>query len=221
LALPAWLAVTVQVPAITSDSVVPLTVQTLSVVDAKDTASPEDAVATSAGGAMPRVWLPGDVKVIVWEPGATVKERETGAAAAKLALPAWLAAIVQVPAPASVSAVPLTVHTLNVVDANDTGRPDDAVATNAPAATPKVWLAGCAKVMVCVAGETLNVFDTFAAAAYVASPAWLATTVQLPAPANVKVVPLTVHTLGVVEAKATVRPEVDVADRAAGAVPSV
>ena len=63
--LPAWLAVMLQVPTATSDSVLPLTVQTLVVFDVKPTARFELAVATSAGGAVPRVWLPGDVNVML------------------------------------------------------------------------------------------------------------------------------------------------------------
>ena len=55
LALPAWLAVMLQVPAATSVTVLPLTVQTLAVFDVKLTARPELAVATSAGAAVPRV----------------------------------------------------------------------------------------------------------------------------------------------------------------------
>ena len=63
-----------------------------------------------------------------------------------------------------------------------------------------VWLAGAVKL--CVTG---------AAAAYVALPAWLATMEQVPPPTTVTVVPATVHTVGVVEAKLTVRPELEVA----------
>ena len=64
--MPSWLAVTVQVPATTSASVLPLTVQTAGVVDAKLTASPELAVADSGAGAVPRVWVAGEVKVMLW-----------------------------------------------------------------------------------------------------------------------------------------------------------
>ena len=74
-----------QVPTATSVSVVPLTVQVLGVVDAKLTAKPELAVAASAGGAVPRVWLPGDVKVMVCAvngAAAIVNTRDTVAAAA-------------------------------------------------------------------------------------------------------------------------------------------
>ena len=63
--LPAWLASTMQVPAATKVSALPLTVQVLGVVEAKLTAKPELAVATSGAGAVPSVWFPGDVKVMV------------------------------------------------------------------------------------------------------------------------------------------------------------
>jgi hypothetical protein len=49
--------------------------------------------------------------------------------------------------------------------------------------------------------------ETDAAAAYVLFPVCEATIVQVPAPANDAVVPDTVHTLVVDEAKATVKPE--------------
>lgn len=53
--LPTWLASTLQVPAATSVSVLPLAVQTPGLVDAKLTARPELALATSASGAPPKV----------------------------------------------------------------------------------------------------------------------------------------------------------------------
>ncbi len=55
--LPARLASMVQVPAAPNAAVVPETVQTLGVVEAKETARPELAVAESASGA-PTVWVP-------------------------------------------------------------------------------------------------------------------------------------------------------------------
>ena len=65
MALPGWLATTVQVPAVSSVSVVPLAVQKLGVVEAKDTTRPDDEVATKAAGATPMTWLPGVVNVMV------------------------------------------------------------------------------------------------------------------------------------------------------------
>ena len=58
--------------------------------------------------------------------------------------------------------------------------------------------------------------ETSVAAAQLASPAWLAVIAQLPVWRSVSVVPETVQTLAVVEAKLTVRPEVAVADNVSG-----
>jgi len=67
-----------------------------------------------------------------------VKFLVTVVAAAKLALPAWLAETVQVPADTSVKVVPLTVHTPAVVLAKDTAKLEEAVAVRAGGATPRV-----------------------------------------------------------------------------------
>ena len=82
--LPAWLAVTVQLPVAVSVTVPLLIVQTLPVVEAKLTGWPELALATSVCGGLPTVWLPGDVKVMVCAvsaPAATVNEFDTCGAA--------------------------------------------------------------------------------------------------------------------------------------------
>ena len=81
--MPAWLAVAVQVPALTSVNVVPLIVHTAGVIDAKLTARLELAVAVNGAGGVPRVWLSGEVKVMVCatSPIATLKLCETVAAA--------------------------------------------------------------------------------------------------------------------------------------------
>ena len=150
--LPAWLAASVQVPALTNASVLPLTVQTAGVLDAKPTTRLDVAVAISAAGAVPKVWLPGDRKVMVCAAAATVKVFVTGVAAVKPVLPAWLAVTEQMPAPTTVRTVPLTVHTDGVVDAKLTLRPEVAVATSVSGATPKVWLASAAKLMLCATG---------------------------------------------------------------------
>ena len=152
--LPAWLASTVQLPVLASNNVVPLTVQTVGVLDTSDTARPELALATRAGGVLPKVWLPGELKLMVCVMGATLKVLLTIGAAAKLVLPAWLAATVQVPKVTRLKVLPLTVQTAGVVEANDTTRPEDAVATRAAGATPIIWLPGAVKLMVCAANCT-------------------------------------------------------------------
>lgn len=152
--MPAWLALTVQVPTATKVSVLPLTVQTLGVAGANNTGRPDVELATSAGGAVPRVWLPGEAKVMVCAAAATPNEFWTAVAAAKVALPTWLAATVQVPKVTSDSVVPLTVQTFSVVDTKDTASPEVEVATNGAGATPMTWLPGEVKLMVCAVNAT-------------------------------------------------------------------
>lgn len=87
-----------------------------------------------------------------------------------------------------------------------------------------VWLLKALKVMVCAvsgAADTVKLRVTVAAAAKVALPAWLAVKVQVPVDTKVKLLPLTVHTPGVVEASATAKFEVELATSAGAAVPSV
>jgi hypothetical protein len=74
-------------------AVVPLTVQTPVVVEAKETVRPELAVAESVRG-VPTVCVPGLLKAIVCDvrgAALTVKLCETGVAAAYVLLPAWVA----------------------------------------------------------------------------------------------------------------------------------
>lgn len=82
--LPAWLAATSQLPAASRVSVVPLAVQMLGVVEAKATVKPDVEVATKGAGATPKVWLPGESKVMVWAVSSTdtVKVFDTTGAAA-------------------------------------------------------------------------------------------------------------------------------------------
>ena len=152
MALPTWLAARVQVPALTRLRALPLTLQTAGVTAWKATAKPELAVALSAAGVVPSVWLPGEMKEMVWVPRATAKVLDTAVAGWKLLLPAWLAEMVQLPTPSKVKLVPLTLQTAGVVDASVTARPELAVALKAVGVTPKVCPAGAAKVMLCAAG---------------------------------------------------------------------
>ena len=108
------------------------------------------------------VWGPGDANEIVCAVGGgaeTVNEFDTGVAAAKPRLPAWLAVTVQVPTATSVSVVPLTVQTPVVVDAKLTTKPELALAARGAGAVPRVWLPGGVNVMVCAingAAATVN-----------------------------------------------------------------
>ena len=74
-----------QVPAATSVKVLPLTLHTAGVMDARLTPRPELALATKAGGSVPRVWSAGVAKLMVCaSKGAapTVMACATGVAAA-------------------------------------------------------------------------------------------------------------------------------------------
>ena len=151
LALPACVAVIEQEPGATSVTVLPETVQTPAVVEAKLTGSPELAVATRMNGAAPMATLPGARKVIVWVAAvAIVKVWITGVAAAKLALPACVAVIEQEPGATSVTVLPETVQTPTVVEAKSTGSPELAVAARANGAAPMATLPGATKLIVCV-----------------------------------------------------------------------
>ena len=71
----------VQVPALTRVTVLPDTVQTVVVVDAKLTGKPDEALALTVNGGVPRVWFESGAKVMVWLNFVTEKLRETAAAA--------------------------------------------------------------------------------------------------------------------------------------------
>jgi biotin transporter BioY len=122
---------------------------------------------------------------------------DTDAAAAYVELPAWLAMTVQVPALTAVKVVPLTVHTLVVLLVKVTARPELAVPASV-AVLPTVGAVGALKVMVCASPPIENVAVTGVAAAYEALPDWLAVIEQEPMDTPVAVLPLTVHTVGVV-----------------------
>jgi hypothetical protein len=72
----------VQVPTATKVTVAPETVQTDWVVEAKLTASPDDAVAVTVNGALPNTLLDSAAKVMVWLACVTWKLWLTGVAAA-------------------------------------------------------------------------------------------------------------------------------------------
>jgi hypothetical protein len=78
--------------------------------------------------------------------------------------------------------------------------------------------------MVCAkpgAAATLNERVTGDAAANEASPIWLAVKLQVPLASNVIAVPDTEHTAGVLEVMVTLKPELELAVKAAVVVPSV
>jgi hypothetical protein len=136
-------------------------------------------------------------------------------------LPAWLAVTVQAPAETSVKVLPLVVHTAGVPETNETSKLELAVACSAAGAVPSRKLAGAVKVMFCAKGAaaTAKLTDTVAAAAYTLLPDWLAATLQVPADSSVRLLPLVVHTAGVVLVSSTSKPELADALKAGAGVP--
>jgi hypothetical protein len=80
-ALPAWLAVTEQVPEARMIAAVPLTEHTVADEEARLTGSPELAVAPRATDATPTTTLLSGGKVMVWVVAATVNVCVIGVAA--------------------------------------------------------------------------------------------------------------------------------------------
>jgi hypothetical protein len=202
----------VQVPVLIGVTIVPDTVHTVVVVEAKFTARPELAVALTVNApALTALGEAGWVKLMVWLAFDTVKLRLTGVAAAQFVLPAWVAWRLQVPAVSSVTELPDTVHTVGVVEARFTAKLELAVALTVNGTVVKVRFEIVPKVMVWVPWVTEKLRLTDAAAAQLVLPAWLAVIVQVPTAIGVTVVPVTVHTPVVDAVKLTVSPELEVA----------
>ncbi len=153
--LPACVALMVQVPVVWNVRVspaVPEVVQTLTVWDSKVTARPEEALALRVIGPSSSRLLAGrPSKAIVWLPLAIVKLRSTAGAAFQLALPAWLALIVQVPVVWSVTVSPLVpevVQTLRVFDSKLTVRLEVALAASVTGPWSRRFSAGAVNVIV-------------------------------------------------------------------------
>lgn len=134
-----------------------------------------------------------------------------------------MAVNVHVPGPTRVTVVPLTVHTLGVLDVYVTGKPDEAVAATAKlvVATGRGAIAG--NVTVCML-LMLMVLVTLVAAVYVVPlfvpPAWAAVIRHAPGITTVTVVPLTVQILDVSEVYVTGNPDEAVAATAKLVVPA-
>ena len=210
-------------PTAKSVSVLPLTVQTVAVVDVNATVRPALELTTSVCAALPKGWLDSALKFSVCVARSTVKVRETVVAAANTDVPDWLAASVQLPAPTSVKSLPLTVQTAGVIDVKVITRPEVAVAASGDGAMVKVWFAGVAKSIDCVSNTvtTGKLWEMSVAALKLVLPAWRAVTVQVPLPTSDSTVPLTVQTAGVLDEKLTARPELAVPINGPGVVPSV
>jgi hypothetical protein len=134
-------------------------------------------------------------------------------AAAKFVLPAWLAAMEQVPAASRVTILPETVQTAVEVELKLTGSVDVAVAASVTVPEPNATLLSVPKVMVCEAGVTLKLWTTLGAAVKFELPGWLAVMEHVPAAVVLTTDPATVQTPVVVEVNVTGRFDVAVAVR--------
>jgi phage tail protein X len=142
------------VPTARTVTVLPETVQTAGVVEAKATANPELAVALTLNGAAPRATLLSAPNEMACAAGVeTPKDWVTGAAAAKVELPVWLAVMEHVPAARTVTVLPATVQTEGVFEAKVTANPELAVALTLNGATPSVTLLNAPKAIVCERAE--------------------------------------------------------------------
>ena len=125
--------------------------------------------------------------------------------------------MMQVPAPPKVTLPPETAQTPLAAGSivNATGSPELAVAATVYGEPPAVASAGAAdvKVTLCDARPTTNDCCASGAAFQSASPAWLASTTQVPAAVNVTSAPEMEHTDAALASmlKATGNPDVDVA----------
>ena len=136
--MPAWVACIVQRPPEFGVRLVPATEQTAGVRLVSTTGRPEVAVALTAIGAALKGTVGRAKKLMLCEAGLTVKLCVTAGAAAKLALPDWLAWTEQTPPAAMVKRLPETVQTAEVEVAKTTGRLEVAVAIRAMGAVPNV-----------------------------------------------------------------------------------
>ena len=137
-------------------------------------------------GPVPEYWSP------VIERAVTVKLCWTWAAAFQLALPAWLASSVQLPAAVKVTTPPDDAAGRGRrVDRDGHGQARGGRGGRGVRAPPTAALAGAVvvKLTVWVPLPTAKVCWTWAAAFQLALPAWLASSVQLPAAVKVTTPP--------------------------------
>ena len=140
----------------------------------------------------------------------------------KLALPPWLAVMLHVPDFNKVRLVPLMVQTALLPVAKLTASPELALATSGSAVGLTWAVVVTLKLMVCVALATLKVRVTGLAGPKSVLPVWVASMLQGPPPSMVSVAPLlpvVVHTVGVLLVKITGKPELAVADKINGVAP--
>ena len=133
--MPGWLAAIVQVPAETIVATAPLMLHTAGVRVLKVTARPEVAVALTV--VVPLTAKAGGEKVrplMACSALATAMSRVTCVAAAKLALPAWFAAMVQTPEVMPLTTLPAIVQMegVKLLNVNDIPELVDALALAVP-----------------------------------------------------------------------------------------
>lgn len=195
----------------------PPAVQTDGVVVLNCTGRPLEAVAVTVTGDWARVRFGNVAKVMVCATRATVKLRLTAVAALYVALPAWSARMVHVPAATSVTELPFAppvVQTVGVVLVNETTSPLDAVAVTATGDSAKVFLVIDGNVIVLASFDTVKFRFTGVAAAYTLLPACSARTVHVPASSSAieePFGPVAEQTAGVVVVKVTTNPLDEVA----------
>jgi len=136
------------------------------------------------------------------------------AAAAYTLFPDWWATTVHAPEPISVSVFPLKVHMVGVLSVKVTARPELADAETATVPPTVCVPVTGVTVMVCGMPCTVKPIFALTAAAYSLFPDWWATTVHVPEPISVSVVPLKVHVAGVLSVNVTGRPELADAEMA-------
>lgn len=147
----------------------------------------------------------------------TVIVRATVSAAFQTLSPACRAETLQMPASTPVSMVPLRVQIVGLVDVKRTGKPEVLVTTKFTVAG-RVSVLGVegAKLMLCVlsAGATMVMALLSGGAGFqVASPVWDAWIWHVPRFNPVRVVPLMLHSVGLLDVKRTAKPEVALAER--------
>jgi hypothetical protein len=210
----------VHVPAPTSVTVVPDTVQTDEVVEAKLTANPELALALTANGAAPNTWPDSAPNVMAWLPGVTAKLWLTGVAELQFVLPPCVAWIVHVPTATSVTVAPDAVHTDAVVEAKLTANAELAVALTVNGAAPNAWPDSAPNVIAWLPGVTVKLWLTGVAELQLALPPCVAWIAHVPTATSVTVPSVTVQTDDVVEAKLTANPELALALTVNGVAPN-
>jgi len=152
----------------------------------------------------------GRLEVVTVTAPCTVKVCVTGSAAAKLALPFWIAVMEHVPAVKTETRFSVTEQIAGVPEVNVTGNPELAVALIAKGWIPRVTVPGEANEMVCGfccggAGAVTSKLREALAGAKFSFPLCDATMVQVPAATAVALVPETVQIDVVLLSNVTVR----------------